>query len=324
MREIGGYIELDNYRGTMLYHDAVLLNCGRNALAYLIKARGIKRIFLPYYLCDSVTNVCKRYGVTIKYYHIGDDWLPAHIDLEKDDWLYIVNYYGQISNSTITSIVEKFKNVIVDNAQAYFQEPVDGVDTLYTCRKYFGVPDGAVLYTSAGLNDPLVQDVSFDRMRFLLGRYEKTASEFYDLYVENNHLFTNEPIKTMSKITRNLLCGLDYDFIRKRRTNNFRILHSELGRYNKLRLTVPKGAFMYPFYIDNGYEIRKKLQEQKIYIPLLWPYVMDVCDKYDIECDMAKNILPLPVDQRYGDEDMKYIYKIIIEILKKRNILLEE
>ena len=321
MKEIGGYIELDNYRGTMLYQDAVLLNCGRNALAYLIKTRSIKRILLPYYLCDSVTDVCKRYGVTITYYHIGVDWLPVNIDLKNDEWLYLVNYYGQLSNSTITGIVEKFENVIVDNAQAYFQVPVDGVDTIYTCRKFFGVPDGAVLYTSAGLNDPLVQDVSFDRMRFLLGRYEKTASEFYDLYVENNHLFTNEPIKTMSKLTRNLLCGLDYKFIRKKRTNNFRILHDELERFNKLSLTVPEGAFMYPLYIDNGYEIRKKLQEQKIYIPLLWPYVMDVCDKYDFEFDMAKNILPLPVDQRYGDEDMRYVYKIIIGLLKERNLI---
>ena len=311
MREIGGYIELDKYRGTMLYDDAVLLNCGRNALAYLIKARNIKRIYLPYFLCDSVTDVCKRYGVTITYYHIGVDWLPVHIDLKKDEWLYLVNYYGQLSNFTISNIVAKYENIILDNAQAYFQKPVDKVDTICTCRKFFGVPDGAVLYTSAVLNEPLVQDTSYDRMLFLLGRYEKTASEFYAQYVENNRLFSGEPIKEMSKLTRNLLSGLDYDFIRKRRTNNFRFLHDELGRFNKLYLTIPEGAFMYPFYVENGYEIRKKLQEQKIYIPLLWPYVMEVCDKTAIEYDMAKNILPLPVDQRYTTIDMEILVNIL-------------
>lgn len=311
MKEIGGYIELELNRGHMLHEDCILLNCGRNALAYLIKARNIKRIYLPYYLCDSVTDVCKKYGVTITYYHIGVDWLPGHIDLKNDEWLYLVNYYGQLSNSTISDIVEKYVNVIVDNAQAYFQKPVDGVDTIYTCRKFFGVPDGAVLYTSTVLNDPLVQDVSFDRMLFLLGRYEKTASEFYAQYVENNHLFSNEPIKIMSKLTRNLLCGLNYDFIRKRRTNNFIFLNERLGKLNKLHLEVPEGAFMYPLYIENGYEIRKRLQEQKIYIPLLWPYTMEVCGKTALEYDMAKNILPLPIDQRYTTIEMEMLVKIL-------------
>jgi len=311
MREIGGYIELDNYRGSMLHKDGIFLNCGRNALAYIIKARCIRSIYLPYFLCDSVTDVCKKYGVKVFYYHIGLDWLPEHIELKEGEWLYLVNYYGQLTNTVINSIVKKHKNIIVDHAQAYFQEPINGVDTLYTCRKFFGVPDGAVLYSSAALNEPLVQDISYDRMLFLLGRYEKTASEFYAQYVENNHLFSNEPIKIMSKLTRNLLCGLNYDFIRKRRTNNFIFLNERLGKLNKLHLEVPEGAFMYPLYIENGYEIRKRLQEQKIYIPLLWPYTMEVCGKTALEYDMAKNILPLPIDQRYTTIEMEMLVKIL-------------
>ena len=43
MREIGGYIELDSYCLPMLHEGAVALNCGRNALAYLLRARQIKK-----------------------------------------------------------------------------------------------------------------------------------------------------------------------------------------------------------------------------------------------------------------------------------------
>lgn len=43
MREIGGYIELDTYSGHILHNDGIKLNCGRNALSYLIKAKGIKK-----------------------------------------------------------------------------------------------------------------------------------------------------------------------------------------------------------------------------------------------------------------------------------------
>ena len=49
------------------------------------------------------------------------------------------------------------KNVIIDNVQAYFQRPIEGFDTLYSCRKYFGVPDGAVLYTDLEI-EPLEKD----------------------------------------------------------------------------------------------------------------------------------------------------------------------
>ena len=64
---------------------------------------------------------------------------------------------------------------------------------------------------------------------------------------------------------------------------------------------------MYPLYLANGADIRKKLQEEKIYIPTLWPDVFDVCNESDLEYDMAKNILPIPCDQRYSLEDMEYM-----------------
>lgn len=315
MKEIGGYIELDVYRGSMLHENAILLNCGRNALAYLIKAKGISKIQLPYFLCDSVTNVCNRYGVNVSYYHIGLDWMPRDLELDTNEWLYVVNFYGQISNHKILMMAQIYKNIIIDNAQAYFQEPVDGVDTLYTCRKFFGVPDGAVLYTNNVINEPLEQDVSYARMQYLLGRYEKTASEFYTKYVENNHLFSTEPIKRMSRLTQNLLHGIDYDVVKRRRTENFMYLSDKLQDINMLELSVPEGAFMYPLYVENGYKVRKQLQEKKIYIPMLWPFVKSLCNESDLEYRLVLNILPLPLDQRYSVKDMNYIIKSLNNIL---------
>lgn len=68
---------------------------------------------------------------------------------------------------------------------------------------------------------------------------------------------------------------------------------------------------MYPLYIEGGSEIRKKLQAKKIFIPTLWPAVFKLCGENELEYDMAKNILPIPVDQRYGIEDMEYIVEEI-------------
>lgn len=262
-------------------------------------------------MCDSNDKVLIENGVEVIYYNIGLDFKPQIKDY--DGWLYVVNFYGQLTNEYILTLG---KNVIVDNAQAYFQRPVKGVDTIYTCRKFFGVPDGAILYTDKLIEINLM-DESYNRMNFLLGRFERTASEFYKDYVDNNHFFKDEPIKIMSKLTENLLHGLDYDVIKKKRTENFSYLNSKLASINKLTLKIPEGAFMYPLYIDNGFEIRKKLQDKKIFIPTLWPAVFNLCSENDLEYDMAKNILPIPVDQRYGIDEMNIIINSILELLNK-------
>lgn len=313
MREIGGYFELDKYSMPMLHEGAIALNCGRNTLAYLIEAKGIEKIKVPKFLCDTVREVCEREKISISFYSITRDFLPEELTLEADEWLYLVNFYGQLDNDTIRGYVEKYERVIVDHAQAYFQMPLENVDTLYTCRKFFGVADGGILYTDTKLDREIPQDESFDRMKFVLGRFERSASEFYAEAASNNDFFADEPIKLMSKLTENLLHGIDYEAVKQKRTRNFEILHEAFGKINPLKLTVPQGAFMYPLYLENGGEIRRKLQAKKIFIPTLWPDVFEHCDESELEYDYAKNILPIPVDQRYDEVDMKYIIKAVFD-----------
>lgn len=317
MREVGGYIELDTYRLPMRHEGALALNCGRNALAYLLNARKISRLWIPKLICDSVPGVCKREGVPYAFYSVGMDLLPAEeIDLGADEWLYFVNYYSQFDNEQIGSFVRKYQRVIVDNAQSYFQEPAPGVDTIYTCRKYFGVADGAFLYTDAELDEELPRDESFERMRFLLGRYERTASEFYEEYRANNALFADEPIKRMSKLTKNLLHGIDYVKVKAVREDNFRCLHKALSEINGLKLRDKPGTFMYPLLLENGPEVRERLLKKKVYIPTLWPNVFDCCVEGEPAHQMARNILPLPIDQRYCIQDIRYMTEVLQACLR--------
>jgi hypothetical protein len=144
-----------------------------------------------------------------------------------------------------------------------------------------------------------------------LGRFEKKASDFYSDYVENNKIFFQEPLKNMSKLTHNLLCGIDYESIKKQRTDNFKFLHERLNKINTLQLIIPPGAFMYPLLLENGSEIRARLLLEKIYIPTLWPNVVNDSAVDSIEYYYAKNILPLPCDQRYSETEMAYLVEHI-------------
>lgn len=319
MKEYGGYIEFETFHGKLLHEGAIALNCGRGALEYLCEAKKIQKFYLPRFLCASVPNLCKKIGVEFEFYPIDEKFEPIfQQELGDGEWLYVVNFYGQLSNDYLSICKQKYGRIIVDNAQSYYQMPVPGVDTLYTCRKYFGVADGAFLYTDAHLTRELPRDESFERMHFLLGRYERSANEFYSEYVANNKLFAAEPVKKMSRLTENLLHGIDYENTAKKRQENFDFLDAELGGMNELSLKSVYGAFMYPLLMKDGAAIRKVLQKEKTYIPTLWPNVLEECEPESLEYRYAADILPIPVDQRYGTDDMKYLVEVIKSVSSER------
>lgn len=309
MKEIGGYFGLEIFSGEEYHKNLIALNTGRNALAYLIRARRIQKLYIPYFLCDSVSLVCEREGCPVEYYRIGKDFAPLFEGSPAEgEWLYIVNYYGQITNEQVIQMKARWGNIIFDNVQAFFQRPVAGVDTIYSCRKFFGVPDGAYLATDAPAI-MLPQDVSKDRMKHVLGRFEGVASDYYQDFKGNDRGFVELEIRSMSRLTQNLLRAVDYDAICRKRNENFSYLHDALKKKNRLDLSVPDGAYMYPFYCENGMELKRKLAEKKIYVATLWPNVLEWDES--LEKDYAQNILPLPCDQRYGLNDMERMFREI-------------
>lgn len=138
-----------------------------------------------------------------------------------------MNYYGQLDYGLMLNVGTE--NIILDNTQDFFRMPLPGMTALYTCRKFFGVSDGAYLYTDRLLERSLEIDESYNRMGFVLGRFERSASEFYQAASENNRFFSGQPVMSMSLLTQNLLRAVDYEEIKRKRTENFLYLHSVFG-----------------------------------------------------------------------------------------------
>ncbi len=307
MREIGGYFALETLSGSEFYPELTAVNTARHALIYIMSARKAKKIYLPYFLCESVGLACKKYKIETAFYNIDRNFLPVFDkQLSNDEWLYIVNYYGQINNEKAKEFKYRFGNVIFDNVQAFFQKPVKGIDTVYSCRKFFGVPDGGYASTEVRLVEALPQDISMNRLRHLIGRLEgKSASDYYADFKANDHAFMEAETASMSLFTHNILRAINYDEVIEKRNNNFHVLSEKLGYINGIDLKVPIGPYAYPFYCKNGMEIKKRLAEKKIFVATLWPNVLEMDGT--IEKDFAENILPLPCDQRYDEEEMIYV-----------------
>ena len=304
---------MEQFTGREYHQDLIGVNSGRNALLYIMKAREYRKLYIPRFLCDSVSELCRREGYAYEEYAIDAHFLPRFDrKTASDEALYIVNFYGQVSDSYVLQRME-MGNVIFDNVQDFFRKPIPGVDTVYSCRKFFGVPDGGYVACDAP-RQILEIDNSRDRMTHILGRLEVSGSAFYGDFQKNDELFYDLPLREMSALTRNILRGVDYDAVRRARNANFAYLAEAFGEKNPLRPTAPDGPYAYPFYCENGVMIRKKLAEKKIYVATLWPNVLP----YDgtLEKDYAENILPLPCDQRYGFEDMDMILEELRKCMK--------
>ena len=315
VKEIGGYFGLETLISNEYYPDLAAVNNARCALLYIIKARHYNKVYLPYFLCDSVRLVLEREKIPFEEYRIDRTFLPIlDIKTNPEEVVYIVNYFGLISEDQQISMKNKYGNIVVDNAQAFYARPVKRIDTIYSCRKFFGVPDGGYAYTDAEFHESVPVDVSMERMKHILGRFEgNSASEYYDYFNDNDESFKKIELRLMSKLTHNILGAIDYQAAKHRREDNFMFLSKALGESNLLKINCPPGPYAYPFYIQNGMKIKKQLAKEKIYVATLWPNVLGT--GLDIETEFAENILPLPCDQRYSEEDMQRVVYAVKKLI---------
>jgi hypothetical protein len=143
--EIGSFIELD-LRTTGEYYSGTTniakLNSGRTGIFHACRLLGCSSVYIPYYLCPSVRKFLSSKGIIVKSYFISEEFEPSGIQQEPDSAILIVNFFGIISNTFLKRSFLKFKNIIIDNCPAFYNDPLDGCLNIYSPRKFFGVPDG--------------------------------------------------------------------------------------------------------------------------------------------------------------------------------------
>ncbi len=318
IKPIGGYFELElSNRGGFLHDDGILLNSGRNALEYILRSlHEIKHLYIPYFTCDVVMEPIKKMAIPFSRYHINEHLeLSEDINVQKGEYILYTNYYG-IKDSYCKVLAEQYgEKLIIDNAQAFYAKCIANIKTFYSPRKYVGIPDGGIAYIEGDISiEQYEQDQSWDRCSHLLKRYDLIPSDGYADFKENSHKLANQSIKRMSNLTQSLLCSIDFVKIKEARRQNFKELHKAFKSINKLdtiHLDDFEAPLVYPLWIENGKELKSELIKQQIFCATYWPNVFEWCKEYEFEKKLANNIICIPVDQRYDNEDMLRIINII-------------
>ena len=300
VKAIGGYFELDGGGGASPLPAGVLLNSGRNALRHIVRKLGVKHIHVPYYTCPVVWDALKAEGCELEFYEIGAN-LKLRTIFPRNDFVLYTNYFG-CCGGIVDELAADYPNLIVDCAQAYYASP-KGRASFSSPRKFFGVPDGGVAYGVDSDGDEYSLEDSRDRMAHLYLRKSGEVEKGYEAFKNAEASLDGAEIMCMSPETRRMLGHIAKVRYADIRMSNFafldNVLHSEFP-FHRSSDDVP---MVYPYITDNP-RLRSSLIQEKIYVATYWP---GVCNCGNLQ----ERILPLPIDQRYGEEDMARIVSVI-------------
>lgn len=315
MNAIGGYFELELRKGGHYHQEAIRLNTARNSFEYVLRSRQYTKVYIPYYTCEVMLEPIDKLGIEVEFYHINESLEPISTPLlKKNEAFLYTNYFG-LKQNCVKHLAEVYGNqLIVDNAQAFFAEPIQGIDTFYSVRKFFGVPDGAFLYTTKKTDQEIEQDVSYERMSHLLKRVDLGAEAGYMDFRNNDDALCNQPVRRMSKLTEAIFSGIDFEASKQQRRTNYTFLDNALKDSNRIHLSLDSEAvpMVYPFWTDDA-SLRQKLIKNKVFVATYWPNVMEWAKEGMLEYELAEMLIPIPVDQRYGVGEMREIIDIVVK-----------
>lgn len=320
--DIGGFfgLELPEYGNALPWRSvrSVAVNSGRHALEYILRRLGdVHCVHVPLYTCRTVLEPMERLHISVASYRIDErlelEELP---DLREGECLLYTNYFG-IKEKYVDMLASRYGGrLIVDNALALYSAARPGVSCLYSPRKFSGLPDGGIAVMDAGtpLPEPEERDESMPEAAFLLEYLEHGPEGACAACERSERRLRNAPLRRMSRLTERLMRGIDYEQARLRRMDNFLFLHERLGSLNRLSVETDSlsAPFCYPFWTAFP-ELRNVLIDERILVPLLWPEVLEQAPADSLERKLARHLLPLPVDQRCGPQDMERIARSVEE-----------
>ncbi|UTW02716.1 hypothetical protein KDX31_15385 [Amphritea atlantica] len=317
-KSIGGYQGLDlPFIDAQLDQVTARTNSARSAIKVILKSIDAKKVWLPAYICDAVVDAVKDLDIAFAYYNLSPTFdVDTLVQLGKGEYILIVDYFGTFGDSVKRSL-NRFghANTIVDCSQAYFSEHVGALATVWSPRKFFGLPDGGLLYS----DDPRIKqpqnrdNTSETRMGHLIGRLTNSPETAYQKFVEAEQAVAGLPVQGMSELTERLLFSTDHKTIKIARARNARHLHEHLSKYNKLDLNFDNSTapLCYPFLPNVKVTSRLELIKNRVFVPCYWPEVLARVEEGSFEWDLVTYGLFLPCDQRYSDHEMDRLISLL-------------
>jgi dTDP-4-amino-4,6-dideoxygalactose transaminase len=322
---------LENQSPPFLTGQEALFVNGRSSIHTLVRSLPPTTVWVPSYLCRSLFRAAWREDGRIRFYEVDYDlaipslqWLE---DVQECDLVVFIDFFG------FPSDLEAMKRartrgawVLEDACQALLSRNVGlGADfSVFSPRKFLGVPDGGILRLNCGVDlersglesPPAHWWLQTLRASVLRREFDVHGGEelWFELFQGSEDA---APLGrfAMSELSRALLkqC-FDYAGIAERRRSNYAVLSealADLAIFPKISEdVVPLG---FPVRAPDRDRLRQTLFRHHIYPPVHWPIEGVVPEQFRASHRLAAHILTLPCDQRYESADMERMADLVLE-----------
>lgn len=313
-----------------------------------------KRCLLPAYMCDTVFFPFERAGWEIYFYHlnrkltadIGE--ISRLIEEVSPGLIFIHAYYGVDTWKSARSILREWRaqgiRIMEDVTQSYYLENVgqEADFCVGSLRKWYAVPDGGFVASDIVLSDKMPahnEQFTEARMGFLTQKWEylhgqgsiEERQALKEDYLKKNReaerwLDSYAGISAVSEEASYILSLTDEKECKDKRIENCRYLRDNLVGNTQFTPVFDKESeqgkaesapLYFPIYADDRDELQRFLSERGIYAPTLWPIGKENADSLsEEEAYIYEHILALPIDQRYGIEEMRQILNTLEQYIK--------
>jgi dTDP-4-amino-4,6-dideoxygalactose transaminase len=329
------------------YKEQKLFVSGRNAIQALCKrlSSSSKTVLLPAFTCNTVIQPFVKAEWRIEYYNIKCDLTIDEENLmglaEKiNPCLILVHgYFGfntlEKSSSILKELREKGIIIVEDTTQAFFSSFKKTIADYYvsSLRKWFAVSDGGLLVS---VNDYMNIDYEGDKSEIVgIARDAFNTKAQYIKYQQPD--LKNEFIKKYSNLKQiidecNIICPMtkeaqqafsnaDLENMIYKRRENYNLLLNGLKDNTLLDCIfrdLPEDVVPLYFPVYIGYKEHRRafqqfLADSNIYCPIVWPKPEEYTKDNEIALYIYEHILCIPCDQRYDEDDIKWVIACINE-----------
>jgi hypothetical protein len=297
---------------------------GRYALELIFKNNKSlckKTIYLPIYNCPSTHYVIKKYFKKIIFYELDSNFKPKKKKFKKNSVLIFVNYFGHnckfVFRKDLT-IIEDLTHLMLDTIK------------IQKNRFYFASLRKFGVFNFGGWTNIINQKVNKNSINFLES-YRKKNFYYLSLKKKNleiEHKLLNLLSREEKKIFRKKICisqksikcltDISEKKIKLARKTNYLYLQKNIEiEYLKIpfrKSETPIFFFLKFFNIDERNRVRKILNNNNIYCPILWPLNSYDLSNFSHSKSLSENTLAIPIDHRFSIRDMKYILKVLKKI----------
>lgn len=353
MREYGsehpGIILPDGYFASFEKYgrEITYLRTGREALLYAscnCKPGKEAIILCPAYSCWSMIAPFEFTGWTVVYYRVNEDltidekFLEEQLRFYKVDAILTINFYGSASTQSTIAKVKAHNDkitVIEDFSHCtfcldkIFNDEVDFYVT--SIRKSIGICDGALVLSKKPTNKAYIQREApaFGELRLKAqrqkGRYAFTKSlndkEVFlsELRQGETMIDTLDGVHPISELSLKMIEAINGEEIAFARRENmkhlWKLLNGQVKMIPGLERSFGGAPFSLPILVGNRDEVQKKLAQQGVYAPVLWPIGENARKTCGVSAYVSDHMLSLPVDQRYDYDDIEDIASIVLNVL---------